>query len=371
MKKLKKVIDLIILSVVLVFTCISCHKNDDSAYFNGDIMRISNSQIHECDVKLKEVLLNGANYGWIAVYDSLIFFMNPKLSDSFYNVFNVNTGEELGIFCGKGGGPDEVAALGPIFQFFKEGDDLKTLLFAPNEERLLIWNISQSLKQGKTIMDRTIPYTWRTENQGACYHEMFLQDKDILFTKVSAFPIGNDDATLPVWQKRTVNTNKCLSTYSIYKQTIRNDKSSIIPEAFYYSNDAFKPDGTKIVQVMTHFPQLNIIDVQTGRVVGYRMDDNVDFTIFEGQGDIKGYFGEVKVDDNYIYASYWGEISWGNISTIYVFNWEGEVVCKINTDHAVNRLWIDSIRNRLYAIDPTTDDVFYCDLDTILKDIKD
>lgn len=371
MKKSKIMTDLIILSVVLAFTCISCHRNDDSAYFNGDIIRVSNSQIRECDVTLKEISLNGANYGWVAVYDSLMFFMNPKLSNSFYNVFNVNTGEELGTFCAKGGGPDEVAALGPIFQFFKEDDDLKTLLFAPNEERLLIWNISQSLKQGKTIMDRTIPYTWRTENQGACYHEMFLQDKDILFTKVSAFPIGDDDATLPIWQKRTINTNKCLSTYNIYKQTIKNNKSSIIPEAFYYSNDAFKPDGTKIVQVMTHFPQLNIIDVQTGKVVGYRMDENVDFTIFEGKGDIKGYFSEVKVDDNYIYASYWGKISWGNINTIYVFNWRGEVVCKINTDHAVNRLWVDSIRNRLYAIDPTNDDVFYCDLDTILKDIKD
>ena len=74
------------------------------------------------------------------------------------------------------------------------------------------------------IMDRTIPYTWRTENQSACYHEMFLQDKDILFTKVAVFPFGDDDAALPIWQKRTVDTNKCLSTYSIYKRTIRNGK---------------------------------------------------------------------------------------------------------------------------------------------------
>ena len=56
--------------------------------------------------------------------------------------------------CNKGGGPEEAAAFGPIFQFFKKGNDLKTLLFAPHEGKLFIWNITQSITQGSTIIDK-------------------------------------------------------------------------------------------------------------------------------------------------------------------------------------------------------------------------
>ena len=49
-----------------------------------------------------------------------MFFLNSKLPDRFYNIFNINTGEEIGTFCNKGGGPEEAAAFGPIFNFLKK-----------------------------------------------------------------------------------------------------------------------------------------------------------------------------------------------------------------------------------------------------------
>lgn len=250
------------------------------------------------------------------------------------------------------------------------------MLFAPNESELLIWNITQSIKQGKTVLDKIIPYTWKMENEGACYNPLFVLNKNIVLAKVGVIPIGNDDATLPIYQKRTVNTNKCLKKNSIYKQSIKNNESRIMPENFFYSNDAFKPDKTKIVQVMLHLPQLNIIDVQTGNIVGCRLEDNVDFSVFEGKKEIKNYYARLHVDDDYIYVLYRGIVLGGKdqipkSNTIYVFDWEGELVQKIALDHAVNEMWVDMIRNKLYITEPITDDVFYCDLDTILKDIKD
>lgn len=358
--------------VLILYVCLAvsygCHKNNDSTYFNGEVRCIEDTIKNVENVKLKPVSLLGANYGWMAAYDSLMFFMNPKLSDRFFNVFNVNTGEEIGTFCDKGGGPNEVVSIGPIFQFFIEENELKTLLFASNEEKLLIWNITQSIKQGKTVMDKIIPYAWRIENKGAYYNEMFLLDKNALIAKVDASPINDEEAALPFYQKRTVDTNKCLKTYSIYKQAIKNDKASIIPEAFFSSNDAFKPDGTKIVQAMIHLPQLNIIDVQTGKTVGYRLKENVDFTIFEGKQEIKDYFVRLQVDNNYIYVMYWGKLPWKHneipfINTIYVFDWNGKMIRKMVTDHAMNGMWIDAVKNRLYITEPLTDDVFYCELD--------
>lgn len=82
-----------------------------------------------------------------------------------------------------------------------------------------------------------------------------------------------NEATLPVYQKRTFDTNKLLESYSSYKKSIKNSEASILPESFFYSNDAFKPDGTKVVQAMVNLPQLNILDVETGQTVGYRMKE--------------------------------------------------------------------------------------------------
>ena len=152
--------------MMLLIVCISCsEKYDDNKYFNGDIRKIEDNSGVVRKIALKSVVLNGPNYGYIAVYDSLMFFLNSKLPNHFYNIFNINTGEEIGNFCNRGGGPEESAAFGPISQFFKVGNELKTLLFAPHEERLVIWNITQSIIQGTTIIDKIIPYAWRDENE--------------------------------------------------------------------------------------------------------------------------------------------------------------------------------------------------------------
>lgn len=368
MKRIKGTFFIILISSICSYVCISYQKSNNDTCFSGEIQLIEDNIKNVEKMKLKSVLLEGANYGWFSVNDSLMIFMNPKLKNHYYQIFNVDTGKEIGSFCEKGGGPNEVTAINPIFQFFRENDELKTLLFAPNEEKLLIWNITQSIKQGKTAMDKIIPYTWKEENKGACYNHLFLQDKNTLLAKVSVLPIGNNDATLPIYQRRTINTNECLESYLVYKHSIKNSESYIMPETFFYSHDGMKPDGTKLVQAMLHLPQLNIIDMQTGKVVGYRLDDNVDFTVFEGRKEIKNYYSRLQTDDNYIYVLYRG-IALDKINTvsgsnlIYVFDWNGRLVRKIAVDHVVNEMWIDTVRNRLYISEPVTDDIFYCELD--------
>lgn len=359
--------------VMLFIACISCReKYDDDKYFNGDIQKIEDNSGAVKKVALDKVILNGANYGYIAVYDSLMFFLNPKLPDHFYNIFNINTGEEIGTFCNKGGGPKESAAFGPISQFFKVGNELQTLLFAPYEEKLVIWNITQSIKQGTTVIDKIIPYAWRDANGGACYNEMYLQGDSILLARVDPFPLSDEESTLLFYQKRTVDTNKALRNYSIYKQTVKNEEAPIISEAFFASADAFKPDGTKAVQVMGHLPQLNILDFETGQVLGYRMEGGDDFSVSQGKKNIKNYYVEVQADDNYIYALYWGKDRWGMyeipyVNTIHVFNWYGRLVQKLETDYDIDKMFLDTVRNRLYVTRPKSDDVYYLDLDEVFN----
>ena len=352
--------------------CIGCHeKHDDSLFFYGEIQTIKDSGKETKKVALKPVFLDGTNFGYIAVYDSLMFFMNPKLPDRFYNIFNINTGEEIGTFCNKGGGPEEATAVGPISQFFERENELKTLLFAPNEEKLFVWNITQSIARGTTIMDRVIPFAWRDENMGACYNEMYLQDDNTLLARVDPVPLSDDEATLLFYQKRTLDTNEALKNYSIYKQAIKEGEASLISEAYFASADAFKPDGTKAVQVMGHLQQLNILDFETEQVVGYRMEGGESFSALREKTNIKNYYVEVQADDNYIYALYWGKDRWGMseipyINTIHVFDWHGRLVQKVETDYDIDKMFLDTVRNRLYITRPKADDIFYLNLDEVV-----
>lgn len=66
--------------MMLLSLSMSCHNEDYSLYFNGEIRTFEVTG----DVKkvtLKSITLNGPSFGWLSAYDSLLIFRNPKLSD--------------------------------------------------------------------------------------------------------------------------------------------------------------------------------------------------------------------------------------------------------------------------------------------------
>jgi len=359
--------------IILIFVGFTdCTDYSDSTYFNGEIREIDSRKKEVKEVKLKPVVLDGAYFGSIAVHDSLMIFWNPKLQSHFFNIFNLDTGEEIGSFCNKGQGPDEVVAISIMYQIFEEGNELKTLLFAANEKKILIWNITRSLAEHTTVIDTVIPYSCNTKDMGACYDYIFRQSEDILFTHIPSMTLNDEDASLPFYQERTLYSDKTLMNYPIFRRSIKNDKASIIPEAFFNSIDAFKPSGSKIAQVMKRLHQLNIIDTETGEVIGYRLAGSPDFTIFKKKNAIiNTNFVRVQADDQYIYASFWGRESWGrfdipSVNIIHVFDWNGKWLYELITDQPVHEMWLDKVRNRLYTTNVETDEVFYLDLNEII-----
>lgn len=245
-------------------------------------------------------------------------------------------------------------------------------MFAPNENKLLVWNIKKSVQQSKTVIDTIISYICREETNNARFKYIFRINKDTLLISVQSIFLSVKEASLPFYQKRTVQSNEVLRDFSLYKQSIKNDESEIIPEAFFYSNEAFKPDGSKIAQVMLNIAQLNILDLTTGEVVGYRIKGSPDYTIFEKKHKtLNDFYLRVQADDNYIYASYWGKSPWDIkeipfINTIHVFDWQGEFIQIIKTDQTIGQIALDRVRNRLYTMDLSTDQVYYLDLDGLI-----
>lgn len=355
-------------SIFLIVFLAGCSGSYDSNIFNGDIHYIDESKAITKNVTSHSITLNGDNTGMIAVYDSLLVCWDPNYESHFVDVFNIDTGKEIGYFCPRGQGPQEAVSVNAVYQFYKKGDDLMTLFYANVEGKLFFWNITQSIKAEKTVYDTIVPYP----NERIFFH--FHLAEDTLMIYKSANHINDHKATAPYYEKHTIYSNRQIAKYPIYKaEAFTNRKIDPLTSfsEFFYTWDAVKPDGTKIAQVMDCLPQLNIIDTRTGEVTGYRLERGPDFSLMNtDMRNMKRYYLNVHADDNYIYATYWGKEPWDGrwgtqlpaFNTIHVFNWQGELVYKLTTDRSYFRVWVDAVRNRLYTIDWNTDEVYYIDL---------
>jgi hypothetical protein len=323
----------------------------------------------------EEIKLDGPFWGVPTVCDSFIIFWNTKLTKSYFQIFNLYTGSYIGDFVNRGGGPTEVYTLPYIFQTYKDGGSMKTLLNALHEQKLLVWNISQSVKHGEAIMDTVIPYKKDSKNGFFNYLYMFRLSDDTLLASLDSemLTMNGDIASTPYYQKRTIYSNQSAGDIRIYNHQTVQKGDAQIPLVFYYvSADCIKPDRTKIAQAMSYLCQINIIDLATGQVTGYRIKKTPDFSVFySGIKDLKQYYRRIQADDNYIYALYFGEVTDSRSPEkkdpylVHVFDWNGNLVKKLDLGHPVREMAIDANNNDLYFLDAGDDILYRCDLNVL------
>ena len=87
------------------------------------------------------------------------------------------------------------------------------------------------------------------------------------------------------------------------------------------------------------------------------MEGGDDFSVFQGKKNIKKHYVEVQADNNYIYALYWGKERWGMheipyVNTIHVFDWHGKLIQKLETDYDIDKMFLDTVRDRLCVTRP-------------------
>lgn len=366
----------IILYLLIICSCISCSQvNDTEKCFAGKISYVTNT-LPVKKLKPHKIEIEGIYQGPVVVYDSLLFYypMNASAAN-FYDIYNLKDGSLLGRFCNKGGGPAEVIALTTIAHFYKEDGDLKTLLYAGNEKKLLEWNISESLKQQKTVFDKIALYNWDVDNHNTVYSRIFRLHSDTLFTITPTLSLTLDLLTvsLPVYEKRTLSTNKCIHSYSVFLDTPQSDDIKLLlPENFFSSIYGIKPDLSKVAQSLMYLHQINILDVNTGVVKGFRMEGSSDFSVFKNNvNKVKSNYIDLAVSDNFIYALFLGV----SINTpgkraetscqVHVYDWEGNFLHKIDLEHYVDQIALDDVNNLLYGREYTSEQIYCYDLNRL------
>ena len=74
-----------------------------------------------------------------------------------------------------------------------------------------------------------------------------------------------------------------MKEYKLFNRPVilKDDKYDVLSGMFYANHSYIHPDQTKVAIAMQRVAQITILDVKSGKQVGYRMDDTLDFSDIE------------------------------------------------------------------------------------------
>jgi len=339
---------------------IGCDKNSD---FRGEIIKIENIEeyIH---IQSNIIKIDSIHNRDFAVVDSIAFFYRTLDNLYSFDVFNIKTGSEIGKFCPIGKGHGEYLALSPIKEVTKEGNDLRAILFAPNESKLLIWNISKSIEQGTTVYDKIIEY--RCKDSSSSYTALYPIGNDSLLAYIASVHISNTDIITPSqYQIRSMFSDREIKRIQVFDSPKAIEESAILPERFYSSSFCVKPNKKQFAEAMTYQPQINIIDIETSSIKGYSYDGEHINSLDEGNNlNVQRFYLRVQSTDNYIFALYDGSMRSKNPNTdgykeLHLYNWNGSMLKKIILENPIHEIFIDKKNNLLYGVNANEQNL-YC-----------
>lgn len=282
----------------------------------------------------------------IAVYDSLCIFYSWKIPNGFYAVLDMHSGKDLGIFCPKGRGPIESTGLAPIHDLRQRDGALRAEIIDAHRQRLLVWNVTESLLSGGTVYDTILPVAKRILPQWFAR-----AGENRYFFCSSPMPFENiGEVVVPRYTLTSLPDLSDLRKYEVFTDSILSISSSgkwLMPD-FVSMEYGMKPDGSKVVMAMSYSPQINVLDLASGSLAYYRLKG----LPRESTSRRIWYYASVCCDDNYIYALYNAldlhePIPEDRKSMIHVFDWEGTLCGKAELDGLFNQIYLD--RNMIYG----------------------
>ncbi|MGN0069632.1 MAG: hypothetical protein ACI350_07890 [Prevotella sp.] len=338
--------------------CILVVGCDKQSIFKGKLCEI-HMVGDEVMVKADSVDLEHPHGFFFSVADTLAVFFTPSQSGDSYEIVNLKTGCPIGNFIPCGHGSGEFIAVSTVEQLYEEDNQLKAFMTASNEQKLICWNISQSLSRNTTVLDAV--ECRKSDEQPAYYRTCYYVGADSVMTYYGSRIMQTTEGDVisePVWQLRSLSKNSILKEFRLYQPVYNNAKASegtVSQDMYYYTYSCVKPDFSKIAEAMDYLPQINVIDIKNGDVKGFLMTGREDYSIF--MADMKeahSYYKDVQSDDRYIFALWSGmKITEDDFSRgydeVHVFDWNGRMLKKVKLSVPVQSIYLDQANDLLYG----------------------
>ena len=358
--------------LILLIAFISCKQDVD--YFNGEVFIVEIPRTADT-LKGQEIVLNDIYTGYMSVYDSIALFTSSRYSDEFINVFSLNSKELIGQSVGKGNGPNDFTRLSHRDNFFVDNNDLKLWLNNYDTQKLKLLNITQSIKKGSTIIDSVASFKKEPDTHYPFAFFFVVDNGQILARSSPNLLRKKEYEYIPTeYHLYQYPSQEKIRSYLLYnKPLIPKDTEyfNAMYSSYFHSFDNIKSDQSKVAMAMWMLPQINILDIQTGELKGFRLNENIDFVNLEKNDieSLKFYYSNICTDNNYIYALYLNTLmvdteKHEETNEIHVFNWDGKFVKRIILEHSCDQIALDRKNNKLYTKDDE-EKIFCYDLNTL------
>lgn len=362
MNRLKYIRQTITSLICLIFA--SCSEQPTKE----DFFMFPITEIHD----IKEQILSlsriedpGADMDCCSIKDSLLFSFDGGKKYGF-SITNINNGDLIGQYCARGRSWKEPLSLLPIFEFYEENDSLMTVLFSYLDHKVFFWNITASLRDGKDHyrkITKIAPDRSRTLPLLSFY---LLDSSRLIVYNSEQIAEINEMVKVPAYEIYDTDKGALLRKFDLFNFVeYHTGDPYYSSKSFLSCTDCIKPDRTKIAFAMAHFPQINILDINTGNVTGFSIKDAMQFSAKENIY----HFSSIKADDNYIYTLFFGKpfdmTNYDSVPDIlYVLDWQGNIIKKFRLEYHFTTLNLDN--GRLYFSHNARGGLYFIDVDKLV-----
>jgi len=289
----------------------------------------------------------------ISVRDSIVMIMDLHNADHFFHAFTYPEGKHIASFGRRGEAPEEMLSV-TAFQF----NSLDTIwALDANRMQITRWELTpstQSAKRNEVIsLDQELV---RTLDFYAMESGFFVPDYLGEYRYHQINLEGKPEVSMGI-----IPTNKS------YKEAAR----PALAQAWRSFMD-YNPQKEILVMATQLGEVLDIYHLKdSSRVILQGENGEPEFQISRGEGIPTGIMGfsDVKITDHYIYTVFHGQKFKDIIAAheegerpedggryIYVFNLDGQPVCKYILDHAIYGIHVDENNGIIWATDVNSDD---------------
>lgn len=351
----------------------------DDGYLNGPIIDYDSfPQTLSAKLTPLKIVDKHICAGRMAVCDSLMVFSHHKFEDSFIRVLNLNTGREVAALCAKGRSDNTYQEALIDQQFEKSGGDIK--LWVHNRLKSLdLVNITESIKQGRTIFDRRI----MTKEKELChtffgYFNIHSMGGDRYLANVLCHYENKDDVEykpmhLEIYEGEGTQP---LETYKLFQRGVVNPYYNHEDYIFVYyaSRWTFSPDRKHYAWGMENVDVLGVVDLQSHQVRGAHRAGALQISDLTKKftGELKLHYALLRCDNDYIYALHTGhndpeKSAYGYSNRIYVFDWKANPIAQINLPIEINNMVLDTENDILYGMNEVEEEIYRINFQKLKK----
>lgn len=343
---MKKVFALFVMGVMLLLAC--TRQPVEQAFFAFPL-KTANIGYPEADYSCTDELPFFMPSSECLIFDTLILSNGRK--DYLFHLFSLNSGEPVGSFCMKGRSWNEpISAIAPS-EIHSKGKNHFVDVFSFMDGKLLEWNISASLREGKDIYERIVQLDsgkfmpilslWR------------LDDNHVLAFNSAQDPYEDNMESLPEYVIYNLSDGSVQQEFNVFVLPVfQESNSNYTSKNIFSCVDCMKPDRKKLMFFMNTMPVYGIIDMQKRSVNCFYMADLKGFAPEE----FRWHFADAVGDDDCVYVLYSGGILYDSDGaeipkTLFTIGWDGTVLKKYNLDRNYTNLCRDS--SNLYLTNPS------------------